>query len=219
MYSEEYKRWIKSFTISFSVFLIFSLYLFLRRGYYNLYIINKVFGSAAVILAGGTLLIGPLAKKFKNVSKLMTIRRQLGLCAFGLALAHTVASLAQQQRFPFPKWYQAELIPVIAGILAIIVWSYMTYISRNEKIKELGVEVWKKRLSIAGRLGFLAIFTHLVIMKYQGWINWVSGKVKASPELANPTYPPASMFVFLFMFGVILYRVINYFLHKKSGGK
>lgn len=216
MYSEAYKRWIKSLGITLLVFSVFSLYLFLRRGYYNLYIINKVCGSAAVVLAGGTLLIGPLSKRFKMMSSLMTIRRQLGLSAFGFALFHIVFSLAQQERFPFPAWYQKELIPVGAGIGAVIVWSYMAYISRNEKIREMGVEVWKKRLSIAGQIGFLAIFLHLTIMKYPGWINWLNGKAKVSPELANPSYPPASIFVFLFMVGVIVYRIITYFLHKKA---
>lgn len=47
-------------------------------------------------------------------------------------------------------------------------------------------------------------------MKYPGWIKWLNGQVKASPELANPSYPPASIFVFLIMVGVVLYRTIHW---------
>lgn len=207
MKHEEINRWLKSIAISFVIFFILSLYLFLRRGYYNLYIINKVLGSSAIVISGFTLLVGPLSKRFPYFTKFMTIRKHLGLSAFGLALLHILVSLLQQERFPFPTWYIRELIPVTFGILAILLWSYMTYISRIEKIKVLGVEKWKKRLSLAGQLGFLAIFLHLTIMKYPGWLRWASGQLKSSPELANPSYPPASLFIFIIIVAIILYRI------------
>ncbi len=213
MTREEQSRWLKSFLITFIVFAIFSGYLYLRRGYYNLYIINKVLGSVAVVIAGLTLLIGPL-RNHQFFSGMVSYRRQLGLFAFGLAVAHVIVSLLQQQRFPFPNWYLTEWLPVTFGIVVILVWAYMTYISRNSKIKELGVEVWKKRLSLAGWLGFIAIFLHIVVMKYEGWLKWFHGQVKATPELANPNYPPASLFVLLVLVSVILFRVLHYFFRK-----
>jgi len=219
MKQQELTRWVQSIVYTFVIFAFFSIFLYLRRGFYNLYIINKVFGSAAAVLAGLTLLIGPLSKRFTYFSHLMTIRRQLGLVAFSLALAHIIASLVQQKRFPFPAWYQGEFIPVIVGILAILVWGYMAYISRNKKIKEMGAEVWKKRLSLAGQLGFLGIFIHLIVMKYQGWIRWFQGQVKQTPELVNPSYPPASLFVFTIMLGIIVYRIIAEYIVRKSADK
>ncbi|MBI2443564.1 MAG: hypothetical protein HYV40_06715 [Candidatus Levybacteria bacterium] len=213
MTSEDKKRWIKSIVIACTIFLLLSLYLFIRRGYYDLYIINKVFGSSAVILAGITLLIGPL-RQFSFGVSLMTIRRHLGLLAFGFAIVHILASLYQSNRFIWFSWYLNEWIPVSAGFFAIALLAYMTYISRNKKIQELGPDVWKNRLSIAGKLSFLAIFLHLTIMKYQGWIRWFNGEVKQSQELANPTYPPASLFVFFLMLTVIIFRIVHWFTHK-----
>jgi DMSO/TMAO reductase YedYZ heme-binding membrane subunit len=209
------KRWLRALVISLIIFLLLSLYLYLRRGYYNIYIINKVFGSTAVVLAGVTLLIGPL-RQIPFVASLMTVRRQLGLIAFGVALLHIFFSLFQSERFIWFSWYFREWTPIVFGILAIVTWGYMTYISRNTQIQKLGTDVWKKRLSLAGKIGFLAIFFHLTIMKYPGWIRWLHGEVKQTPELANPSFPPASIFVFLFMCIVIMYRIFTFLKGKNT---
>lgn len=216
MNGEEARRWAKTLLLTLAIFAAFSIYLYVRRGYYNLYIINKVFGSSAAVLAGITLLIGPLEKIYKSLTPLMTIRRHLGLTAFGLAVLHIIASLLQQNRFPLFAWYLREWIPVSFGILAIGIWIYMTFISRNEKIKEMGVEAWKRALSIAGQVAFVAIFLHLTIMKYPGWIRWFNGQVRQTPELANPSMPPASIFVFIIMLVVILYRVKTFFWRSNT---
>lgn len=205
----ELNRWVKSLVYMLIIFALFSTYLYLRRGYYNLYIINKVFGSTAVVLAGITLIVRPLSQKFKYLVQIMTIRRNLGILAFIMALFHTIASLVQQKRFLFPDWYLKEIIPVIAGILALTIWVYMTYISRNSMIKKLGVEIWKKRLSRAGMIAFVLIFIHISTMKYEGWLRWINGKVIASPELKNPNYIPASILVFLVILVIFGIRIFN----------
>lgn len=211
MTNEDKKRWAKSIFAAFVIFSLLSLYLIARRGYYNPYILNKVFGSAAAILAGITLLIGPLSKSIPFFTKFTTIKRQLGLTAFVFALLHLLTSiLLLQNRFPL-SWYIREWLPITFGILAVGIWTYMTYISRNTKIIELTSSVWKKRLSISGLLSFLFIFLHLVVLKYEGWIRWFNGQVKQTPELTNPTYPPASLFVFFFITIVILYRIVVFF--------
>lgn len=209
MERNDLKRWLKAILVTFIIFAIFSVYLFARREIYNLYIVNKALASTAAVLAGLTLIIGPVSKKIASLATFMTIRRHLGLLAMGLAIVHVSLSLVQQNRFPFPQWYVSELIPVVFGLLVIVAWSYMTYISRNKKIEEMGVDLWKSRLSLAGKIGFIAIFLHLTLMKYPGWIRWWNGQIKASNELANPSFPPASLFVFAFALIVIVYRLVS----------
>lgn len=217
MHKEEVFQWFKALIITAIIFVAFSLYLTLRRGYYNLYIINKVFGSTAAIVAAFTLIIGPLHRKFPALTHLMGIRRELGLVAFGLAIAHIAASLILQNKFAFPSWYFKEIIPVLFGVGAIAIWSYMTYISRNSQIKKLTADIWAKHLSLSAKIAFLAIFFHLVVMKYQGWLTWFKGQTKQTAELANPSYPPASLFIFAIMLAVIIYRLINDIIHRNSG--
>ena len=213
---EELYRFLKGFVVSAIIFAIFSLYLFLRRGYFNLYIANKVFGSTAVLLSGITLVIGILSKKYTFLASFMTIRRHLGLLALGFAVIHVVLSLTQQNKFPFPQWYLSHWIPILFGIAAVIAWFYLMWISRNSKIKEMGVEIWKRNLSLFSRFAFFAIFLHLTVMKYEGWIRWLKGQTKQTAELQNPSYPPASLFVFLIMIGVIAFRFVAGILRKKK---
>ena len=214
--TDERNQWIRSILISFFVFLLLSLYLYLRRGYYTLSIVNKVLGSSAAILAGFTLVVGPLSKIIKPFTSFLAIRRHLGLMALYLAIAHIIASLAQQERFPFPSWYIEEWISIIFGILAVGIWIYMKYLSNNNVITTMGPDVWKKRLGIGGKVAFLAIFFHLVVMKYSGWIRWFNGQVEKSPALENPTYPPASLFVFFILLMVIIYRMYTDYFQKND---
>lgn len=216
MHKEELHQWFKAFAYGLFIFALFSIYLYLRRGYYNLYIINKAFGSTAAIVAGFALIIGPLHRKFSSFAHFMGIRKELGLVAFGLAIAHVIASLMLQNHFKIPDFYLRIIYPLIFGIIAICVWGYMTYISRSSKIKEIGSAVWIKRLSFSGKIAFLAIFLHLTLMKYSGWITWFKGQTKQTPELANPAYPPASLFVFAIMLAIIIFRIVNDFIHRNA---
>lgn len=216
MKKEELHQWLKALGYALIVFTLFSIYLYLRRGYYNLYIVNKVFGSTAVVVSAFTLIIGPLHRKFARFAHFMGIRKELGLVALGSAAIHVIASLMLQDHFKIPDYYLRIKYPLIFGIIAISTWTYMTYISRSSKIKQMGAGVWKKRLSLCGKIAFLAIFLHLTVMKYQGWITWFKGQTKQTPELANPQYPPASLFVLAIMLSVIFYRLINDFVHRNS---
>lgn len=201
-------RWFRAITIVLVIFVLFSFYLYLRRGYYNDYIINKVLGSTSAILAGLTLIIGPLAHRNTIFARSMTIRRELGLLALATALIHVFYSVyVLSDRFPY-SWFIQEITPITFGGIAIAIWMYVASISSNKSITALGSDVWRRRQKIAGHTAFIAIYLHLVIMKYQGWIRWVQGQVKQTPELANPLYPPASTFVFIIMTAIIFYRVV-----------
>ncbi len=200
-------RWVKSFKILFAVFILLSLYLFLRQGNYNLSALNKALGSTAVILAGLTLLVGPLSKKFLSLTQFMTIRRHVGLLAFGAAILHVGISFSQI----------SLSIPITFGILAILAWTYMAFISRDSKVIQMGVALWKKHLSFAGVFAFAVIFLHVVFLRYQGWTKWLHGQVKQTPQLLHPSLAPLSVFTFLFMCAVILYRVFVFFKYRNKG--
>lgn len=206
MKKEAYKQWMQSAWIGLLVFLSFSLYLYLRRGYYNLYIANKVFGSTSAILAGITLVLGPLARMSDRFDRYVVLRKPLGLTALGLGLLHTIVSLFfLPSKFTLAGYIKSPLTAIL-GLIAVFIWLYLAKISDAKTIQAMGSQVWRTRQNLLGRLAFIAIFLHLVIMKYPGWTRWFQGQVKASPELANPHYPPASLFVFIIMLAILIYR-------------
>lgn len=201
--------WDSALIVAGGIFVVFSLYLFARRGYYNLYIINKVFGSTAVVLAGLTLTLGPLAGRAKIFVRFLALRKELGLLTLWLALLHVVTSVFfLPNKFPL-SWYQKEWLPIAFGAAALLVWMGIAWLSHEKHIVRLGPTIWRKYQSWVGRISFLLIFLHLVVMKWQGWLNWWNGQVKPSPELANPQYPPASLFVLAAMLLVVFIRIYN----------
>jgi DMSO/TMAO reductase YedYZ heme-binding membrane subunit len=204
------KRWLKAIIISLIIFILLLIYLYIRRGSFNIYDANKAFGSIAVILAGITLIMGPLSRSgVRPIAKYMTIRRQLGVSAFIYGVLHVIASLTLQERFPFPQWYGEEWLPVIMGLIAIVTWGYLAFISRDSKIQKMGGIKWIKHLSSGAQIAFIAVFLHLVIMKYEGWIRFLSGQPQQQGNVANPVYPQSSLFIFLFMVAVIVFRIFT----------
>lgn len=200
-------RWLHAFLIALAVFSLFSLYLYIRREVYNLGIANKAFGSAAAMVAGITLLIGPLSRKLPQFGTYVPLRRPLGVLAFFTGAIHVIVSLFfLQERFNIP-WFLNQWPATTMGLLAIGIWLYLTSISRNERVAQLGGSKWILLQQRGGHIAFLAIFAHLIFLKYAGWIEWFQGKTQKTPFLANPGYPPASLFVFLVMVGIIGYRV------------
>lgn len=209
-------KWSKALATTTIIFIVLSIYLVLRRGYYNAYIVNKVLGSTSAVLAALTLLAGPLGRKFRTWSPLLAIRRELGLSALGVGLLHPIVSLIfLSDRFAL-SWYQREWIPVLAGGIAITIWLCIASISTPAKIKQLGGAQWVKYQQWGGWTAFILVYIHLVVMKYEGWVKWFQGQTKASPELANPAYPPASLFVLVILTGVIVYRLLLYFRRREK---
>lgn len=201
-----YREKFLPFFVTVVIFFLFTVYLFARRGYYTLYIANKAFGSTAAVLAAITLAIGPLARMNALFDQFVILRKPLGLIALGLALLHAIISVfLLPTRFPI-AWYRNEWIPIGFGAIVLVVWAYLTWISQIKIIKKLDPSRWRQLQSFWAKIAFLAIFLHLTIMKYPGWIRWFQGKVTASADLANPTYPPASLFVFFILLGVLIVR-------------
>lgn len=204
--TEELKRWTKSFFVTALMFAVFTAYVYIRRGSFSLSTLNKVLGSIAIFLAGFTLLIAPLKANFLWIMQFMTIRRHLGLIAFGAAILHMVISIFFIPRFNL-DWYKDQWIAILFGVLGIILWLYLTYLSRNTQIIRMGAQLWKKHLSLGARIALWLLLLHVVILKYNDWITYFKGQTQASSFLKNPAYPPESFFVFLFLAAILLYRL------------
>jgi DMSO/TMAO reductase YedYZ heme-binding membrane subunit len=202
------KKWIQIKILALIVLVVSSVILFARNPTYDLSALNKALAYVATLLAGFSLTIGPLSRRFVSLGKYLTYRRQLGVVAFAYAALHVIISLFfLPGRFPF-KWYLDEKIPVIFGILAIGIWIYLVFISRDKKITSLGGKTWVRRQQLGGHIAFLAIYLHLIILKYSFWILWIQGKTKPAANALFPQLPAVNFLVFLIMSMIILYRFV-----------
>jgi 2-dehydro-3-deoxy-D-gluconate 5-dehydrogenase len=216
--SEETKRWIRTGNIFLLLFVAVSGYLYFTRGEYSLNILNKAFAHTGALTAAITLVIGPLSAKIIYFARYMTIRRHLGLSAFGFLLLHITTSLIQTEEFPIFGWYLERWIPIGLGLFAAALWTYMAYLSRNIKIRQMGADRWKKQLRLAGDLAFGGALLHISILKYPIWLrffNTVSGKTVGENAVFTP---PLTLIVSMMLFGVIVYRLYNayQFKHKRQ---
>ena len=93
MISESAKKYIMAAFASLIIFIDLSYYLFLRRGYYDLYIINKVFAGTSLTVLATVLLIGSLGRLYNLFDPMLEYRKHLGIVSFILAFFHGVISL------------------------------------------------------------------------------------------------------------------------------
>src|SRR4030066_1094629 len=71
----QFQQYGTALAVAAILFIALSLYLFYRRGYYDLYIANKVFAGSSAVLLGIVLLIGPGSRLFSFPDRYVQFRK------------------------------------------------------------------------------------------------------------------------------------------------
>ena len=189
-----------------TLFLICSVYLYYRRGYYDLYIINKVLAGVSAFQLGVVLLLGPLSRAFDRFDNLLKFRNELGLIAFLPALAHPISSFFfLEKHFPQASYLKPISIPFVFGLISIIILSIIFIASNGISRAILTPKKWWMVQYWGIRLAFMAMFLHVLIMKYKGWVDWyLEG---GSSRLKHPEWPGLGLLEGWFVILVLLVRV------------
>ena len=196
-------------------FVILSGYIFYRRGYYDLYIANKVFAGVAVILLGSLLLIGALSRLNSFFGRYIQYRKELGIIAFFLAVTHGIVSFFFLPfKFPLSEFLATFNWSFIFGVVAAVVLGVLFILSNSRAMNAFGGQRWWQLQYWGVRLAFILIFLHVFVMKWNGWITWY--KVGGSSELVHPEWPGAGLLVGWFMIFVIVVRFAE-FVNPKFG--
>lgn len=209
--TETLKKYFVSVAVGLVIFAAFSGYLFLRRGYYDLFIANKALAGAAFVLLAFVLLIGLLSRYFVRFDGWLVYRKELGIVSFVFALAHVIASFLVPQ---FNLFSRAALVNfnLWLGGLALLILLFLTVISGNWAVKKFGGQRWWFFHQWGARLALLLVLYHVFLMKYGGWVSWfVEG---GSKTLARPYLPPLSLLSFLPAVFVVVVRLGEFFGQK-----
>lgn len=196
------------------LFILLSGYLFLRRGHFDLYIINQALAGVSLIILADVILIGPLSRLYDRFDSLIIYRKELGIIAFLLALSHGVISFFfLSDRFSI-TYFMNHLLTFIFGFISLYIFAYLFILSFEKIINNLDRKKWWLVQNWGVRIAGILAFLHVFLLKYPGWVNWyIKG---GSSELARPYLPPASIISFAFTFFVILVRLSEFF-GKKVG--
>lgn len=191
------------------LFAVLSTYLFFRRGYYDLYIANKIFAGVAAVLIGIVLLIGPGSRFFSALGRSIQYRKELGIVAFFLALIHSIVSLFfLPSKFPLSGLFGTLRWPFIFGLSATIILVAIFFISNDRAMAAIGGKRWWWLQNWGVRFAFLLTFLHVFVMKWNGWVQWY--KVGGSRDLVHPEWPGAGLLVGWFMAFVVLVRLAEF---------
>ncbi|MBI5620137.1 ferric reductase-like transmembrane domain-containing protein [Candidatus Gottesmanbacteria bacterium] len=213
MSREQLRQYGVAILAALPVFATLSVYLYLRRGYYDLYIANKAFGSTSLIVIGIVLLIGPLSRLYQRFDTWVTYRKELGIVGFVAALAHTLISLfLLPDKFAFASFFKLTslnrgLVPFLFGLGSIIIFFILAVMSLDAVIRRMDKAVWWRWQYRGVRIAALLLYFHVVVMKYPGWISWF--EKGGSSELARPFMPPGSLFAGSFGLFVLLVRLVE----------
>lgn len=210
------KSWRLLFnTLIFSVFVFFggSLYLFVRRGDYDLFVANKALATTSLVLIGLSFALSGLCYFWNFVDTKIIYRKFLGLVGFAFAIAHVIVALNfLPHKFAYPDWFTANKVSVIFGALALLIFTIMATISNRFTAFELGDKRWRMILRIGGYLAFIFVIIHVALLKYPEWIKWLT--------TMEPLLPPLSLLGIIFAAAVIILRIALFIsIYKKTANQ
>lgn len=207
MISESIKKYTITVFSGLIVFFGLLFYLFLRRGYYDLYIVNKVFAGTSLIVLATVLLIGSLGRLYNFFDPWLVYRKHLGIISFVLAFLHSITSLFfLPNKFTF-NYFLTNYLTFGLGLIALIILGYLFFISFDRFIGNIDKQKWWIYQFWGSRIAGVFVFFHLVLMKYPGWIRWYQNG--GNDELIRPFMPPASIIAGAFGFLVLLVRIFE----------
>src|SRR3990167_4836153 len=125
MNKEQIRQYFVATVFGLVLFILLSGYLFLRRGYFDLYIINKVLSGVSLIVLAVVMFIGPLSRLYDRFDSWIIYRKELGIVAFLLALAHGVISFFfLSEKFSI-TYFMNNLLTFIFGLISLFILAYL----------------------------------------------------------------------------------------------
>lgn len=202
------KRYTQAFIFSLIIFNALSFYLYLRRGYYDLYIANKAFAGTAFILVGVIFLLGPLGRLYQKFDRFLILRKEFGIIAFFFGLIHPVVSLFMlPTHFPLENYLNNKLT-FTAGLLSTGVLFYLFILSFERFTAGLDKKKWWMVQNWGLRILGVFLLLHVLPMKIAGYVKWY--QQGGGPELLRPYLPGAGLLVVSFGVFVLLVRLSEF---------
>lgn len=171
----------------------------------NLYLANKSIACAAFLLILLSYSFSAFYHFNKRFKRGLVMRRPFGIVGFGFAILHVGLTLFVQdpqqtgiRKFPFPSYFLDHWVAILLAILAFGYFTYALKISFFPgEANSDNLSLWRRRLRY-GYVAALLVLIHVVLLKFQGWIDWF-GKF-------DPSIPPLSLFAISIAFTLLFLK-------------
>lgn len=195
-----FSLWLRTIIFSWIVFGLCLGYLFLRSNRISTFNVNQAAANASVFLIGLSFLLSSVCYFFDFADTKIIYRKHLGIIGFSFALAHVVfVVVVLQEMFPFVEWFTTRALTASLGLVATIIFTFMTLISNAYAARELGGVVWRASLRYGGYAALIFVWFHAVLTSFDRWWGWA---------LKPSGLPPLGLLGAVFTIVVLLARVV-----------
>lgn len=172
-------------------------------------VLNKSVADVSVILIGLSMLLSGLCYFWNIFDEKIIYRKHLGLIGFAFGVVHVLLSIdALNRLFLVETWQKNAMWPMLAGFIALVIFTIMALISNQYSALHFGGKGWRLLLR-TGYLALVLVFAHVYLLKSMRWITWFKEGMNTPPSM--------SLIVSVFILVVVLMRVMLWFsLTKKK---
>ncbi len=161
---------------------------------------NQAVANAGMVMIGLSFILSGVCYFWDFFDSKIIYRKHLGLVGFWLIVVHGLTTFSLPSYSFFDFFLPQNIVAFLSAVVALGILIMMALISNKFAARELGGKRWRALL----RTGYIAYFfgtVHFFIKKYPLWQDW------AAQYQANPTAPPLSLLVLIFVIVVFAMRL------------
>lgn len=187
------RLWVRAWALAAGLVAFGSLYFFVRQYFkdgvwaFDLTLVDKSLGVAALVLLSLSMLLTSLAYFRARPARPLAFRKHYGLVGFWTGLIH-----AGVNHFLLPLWglrSERQLAAWISdgpALVALALFGAMAFLSLPKAKARLGGGAWRRTLRYAGYAGLALSIGHAGLLKWTSWTNYFRTFGSVVPSLSLP---------------------------------
>ena len=194
----KFKMWRASLIIATVFFIIFFGYTFKFYGGLSLLATSQAVSGTATIMLGLSFAMSGIGYWWDFLDSKVAYRKYLGLTGFWLALLYAIMLIfINPDRYFYNLADNLGTTDVLFGIGAMIIFIFMSMISRSWVIQAMGAANWRYGLRI-GYLAYAMLVARAAIVDHSIWAEWW--------QVPLDSLPPVSLLISVFAVVIIGFR-------------
>jgi len=198
------RLWVRAWGTALAAVVFGCFYFFFRQSLkdgiwrFDLSIVNKSLGTAALFLIALSMFLTGASYFSRRPARPLAFRKHYGLVGFWTGLIHAavnhfllpVAGLHPERKLD--AWLSDA-----PGLVALILFGFMAFVSNGGVKGRLGGETWRKFLRYAGYAALLLVLAHTGLLKWSSWTKYFRTFNPVLPSLSLPAVAFAAAAVIL----------------------
>jgi len=210
------RLWFRASAMAAAAVAFGCLYFFIRQYLkdgiwrFDLSLVNKSLGVAALILLALSMFLTGVAYFSRGPARPLAFRKYYGLVGFWVGLAHgAVNHILLPAAGLHPEIKAGDRHAELIGLVALAVFASMAVASTAWARRRLGGKKWRKLLRYSGYAGLVLAAAHAGLLKWSSWTKYF--------RTFDPVMPSLSLFAAAFAAVAILLRLAVWYseLRKK----